>query len=185
MADDGPAINFTMHHLHYVWAESRRRSIMLLQEDARALDILRDMDADALERCDDTVRLGLVLQVPHARLALQQLLCFVEVEFTRLDALEDAVLLGVLARVDQGRAGEAGGRCNSQKQRSKNNGPHHNSPLRCCRGLRRRPCRRSTCEHAQDGRREAKGMCALSRIRVGLQMFNGTEDEWNDRIASG
>src|SRR6266496_2542497 len=106
---------------------------MLLQEDARALDILRGVDAGALERCDDTVRLGLVLQVLHARLALQQLLGFIEVELARLDALEDAVLLGVLARVDPGRAGEAGGRCNGQKQRSKNNGLHHKSPLRCCR----------------------------------------------------
>jgi len=39
-----------------------------------------------------------VLEVLHARLARQQLLCFVEVELTRLDALKDAVLLGVLAR---------------------------------------------------------------------------------------
>src|SRR5438445_12608463 len=127
MAGEGPAITFGAR------AEARLRSVMLLQEDAPALDILRGVDAGALERCDDTVRLGLVLQVLHARLALQQLLGFGEVQVATLDALEDAVLLGVLARVDQGRAGEAGGRCNSQKQRSKNNGPHHNSPLRCCR----------------------------------------------------
>jgi hypothetical protein len=38
---------------------------MPLQEDARALDILRGVDAGALERCDDTVRLGLVLQGLH------------------------------------------------------------------------------------------------------------------------
>ena len=67
---------------------------MLLQEDAPALDILRGVDAGALERCDDTVRLGLVLQVLHARLALQQLLGFGEVQVATLDALEDAVLLG-------------------------------------------------------------------------------------------
>jgi hypothetical protein len=42
---------------------------MPLQEDARALDILRGVDAGALERCDDTVRLGLVLQGLHVSLA--------------------------------------------------------------------------------------------------------------------
>ena len=69
---------------------------MLLQEDAPALDILRRMNGGALERCDDTVRLGLVLQVLHPRLALQQLLGFGEVQVAALDTLEDAVLLGVL-----------------------------------------------------------------------------------------
>ena len=122
---------------------------MPLQEDAPALDILRGVDAGALERCDDTVRLGLVLQILHAGLTLQQLLGFVEVQIALLHALEDAVLLGVLACVDQGCPSEAGGRCNSQKQRSKNNGPHHNSPLLSRAATT--PCRHSTREHAQDG----------------------------------
>jgi hypothetical protein len=46
----------------------------LCQEDARALDILRSADAGAFQRCDDTVRPGLVPEVLYARLALQQLL---------------------------------------------------------------------------------------------------------------
>ena len=70
---------------------------MPLQEDARALDILRGVDAGALQRCNDTVRLGLVLQVLHPRLALLQLLPFIERQVALLDVLEDAVLLVVLA----------------------------------------------------------------------------------------
>src|SRR3954454_15795584 len=127
MAGEGPAITFGAR------AEARRRSVMLLQEDARALDILRGVDAGAFQRCNETVRLGLVLQVLDSLLALLEFQGFIEVQVALLDALEDAVLLGVLARVNQGRAGEAAGRCNGQNERSKNNSPHHNSPLRCCR----------------------------------------------------
>src|SRR3954466_450700 len=100
---------------------------MLLQEDARALDVLRGVDAGALERCNDTAaRFRLVLQVLDSLLALLEFQGCIEVQFALLDAVEDAVLLGVLARVDQGRAGEAAGRCNGQNERSKNNSPHHN-----------------------------------------------------------
>jgi hypothetical protein len=78
-ADEGPAIIFGARRLRRTGAQ---------------LCFFRKMRT--LERCDDTVRFGLVLEVLHARLAL--LLGFVEVEATRLDVLEDAVLLGVLAR---------------------------------------------------------------------------------------
>jgi hypothetical protein len=93
---------------------------MPLQEDARALDVLRGVDAGALERCNDTAaRFRLVLQVLDSLLAPLEFQGFIEVQVALLDALEDAVLLGVLARVDQGRAGEAAGRRNGQNERSK------------------------------------------------------------------
>src|SRR4029079_11374792 len=127
MVDRRPTITFCVR-------AELRGSVMLLQEDARALDILRGVNAGAFQRCDDTVRLGPVLQVLHAGLALQQLLAFGEVQVALLDALEDAVLLGVLARVDQWSSSETAGRRNSQNERSKNDSPHNASPLRCCRG---------------------------------------------------
>ena len=73
---------------------------MPLQEDARALDVLRGVDAGALERCNDTAaRLS-----PGSSGSWISLLAplefqgFIEVQVALLDALEDAVLLGVLAR---------------------------------------------------------------------------------------
>ena len=73
---------------------------MPLQEDARALDVLRGADAGAFERRDDAVGLDLVFKVLHAGLTLQQLLTFIERQVALLNALEDAVLLGVLARIE-------------------------------------------------------------------------------------
>src|SRR3954467_5652780 len=98
---------------------------MLLQEDARALDVLRGVDAGALERCNDTAaRFRLVLQVLDSLLALLDLCGFIEVQLALLDALEDAVLLGVLARVGRGRAGEAAGRGNGRREHSKKESAH-------------------------------------------------------------
>ena len=106
---------------------------MLLDEDARALNRLRGVDARTFERRDEAVGLGLVFQVLHMGLAVRQLLAFVEADAAPHDAVVDAVLLGVLARVNLGRPDEAGRGCYDQNQRSKNNGLHDNSPWRCCR----------------------------------------------------
>src|SRR2546423_9946367 len=107
MAGEGPAI------ISGARTEARLRSVMLLQEDARALDILRGVDAGALERCNDTAaRFRLVLQVLDSLLAPLEFQSLMEAQVAILDTLENAVLLGVLARVDQRRAGEAGGRRN-------------------------------------------------------------------------
>jgi len=106
---------------------------MLLEEDPRALDVLRGVNARAFERRDEAVGLGLVFQVLHMGLTLRQLLAFGEADASRIDAVVDAMRLGVLARIDQGRAGETGSAGNGESQRSRNNGLYDNSPLRCCR----------------------------------------------------
>jgi hypothetical protein len=109
-AGEGPTVTFDALSV-------RRYSVMPLQEDARALDILRGVDAGALERCNDTAaRFRLVLHVLNSLLAPLEFQGFVEGQVALLNAPEDAVLLGVLARVDQGCRGKAGGRRNGQKQ---------------------------------------------------------------------
>ena len=69
--------------------------LMLLQEDPRALDILRGVDARAFDRRDDAVRL--VLQFIHMDRTLHQLLVFVEADAARPDAVVDELRLGVLS----------------------------------------------------------------------------------------
>src|SRR5262249_22624991 len=104
------------------------RSVVLLDEDARALNVLRGVDAQPLERSDDGVSLGLVFQVLHVGLALYQLHRFRRGQTTGRHAVGDAMRLRVLARIDPGRAGEAGCRGDGKYQRSKKYGLHGKSP---------------------------------------------------------
>ncbi|MBA7687867.1 hypothetical protein ES703_96341 [subsurface metagenome] len=104
------------------------QSVVLLDEDARALNALRGMDARPFERRDDAVGLGLVFQVLHMVLALDELRGLGGGQTARHHAVVDAVRLGVLARVDPRRAGEARCRGDGKNERSEKYGLHGKSP---------------------------------------------------------
>ena len=84
------------------------RSVVLLDEDARALNGLRGVDARPFTKRDNAVGLGLVFQVLHVCLALDELRCLGWGQLTRPYTVGDALRLRVLARIDPRRAGEAG-----------------------------------------------------------------------------
>src|SRR5262249_41179027 len=87
---------------------SDERSVGLLDEDARALNGLRGVDACTFTKRDDAVGLGLVFQVLHVSLALGELDGLGQGQLARHRTVDDALLLGVLARIDPRGAGEAG-----------------------------------------------------------------------------